>query len=190
MKINKIALLIAAFAALAGPVAGARAATETSVNFVTPDDSGGADDLNLFFHFASPATDGDWVSGDGFIDQFLFSVPEAARISFDTIAHSGTGGPELSFTGFELMPANGDPVAYAFENPTVAASFMAGTGLTLATGTYDLVLSGTFLTGDAAYGGTLVATSAVPEPGSWFLLLGGIAAVAALAHRRGAKRRR
>jgi len=188
MKIERFAVLAAAFAALAVPVADVRAATETSVNFVMPDDSGDKNDLSLFFNFANTPMDGDWISGDSFVDQFLFNLPEAAAISFSSAAQSDSAGPQVSFSGFELIPANGDPVSYTFGTSTLAASFMTGSGLSLDTGTYDLVLSGTFLTSNGAYGGTVVGTSAIPEPGKWLLMLGGIAAVAASARRRGAKR--
>jgi hypothetical protein len=187
MKIEKIAVLAAAFAALAGPIADVRAATETSVNFVMPDDSADTNEPSLFFNFANAAMDGDWISGDSFVDQFLFNLPQAAAISFSSAAQSETAGPQVSFSGFELIPANGDPVSYAFGSSTVTSSFMTGAGLVLDTGTYDLVLSGTFLASNGAYGGTIVGTSAIPEPGTWLLMLGGIAAIAATARRRGAK---
>jgi hypothetical protein len=183
MKIQKLALLAAAVAALSGPIADVHAATETSVNFVLPGDTGATGDLRLFFDFTN-TPDGDWASGDDFVDQFVFNVPESAAISFTTAAAADAAGPQVAFSGFRLTAANGDPVSYAFGSSSVAGSSMSASGLTLQTGTYDLQLSGIFLASDAAYGGTIVATSAIPEPGAWLLLAAGLGAITVAARRR------
>ena len=51
-------------------------------------------------------------------------------------------------------------------------------------GTIELIIKGKTLSGVASYGGTLSVLSAVPEPGAYGMMLGGLALLGVVARRR------
>jgi hypothetical protein len=113
-----------------------------------------------------------------FTDQFTFDAtgPSFASVSLVT---TGAGANNIDFVSADL---NGHPLTlsapgfFEFGNlPTTSVTeslVLTVTGKSGATG-------GTF----ASYSGTL-NVAAIPEPGTWALLMGGIACIAVMARRR------
>lgn len=108
-----------------------------------------------------------------FMSTFNFLTPEGFNLANATISNSALGGNNIDFTSvllngtaFTLSPTG------TFEMGTLAAiSLMAGANNTL-------TVNGTN-TGNSAFAGTLTfaAQSAVPEPGTWAMMLLGFGAV-------------
>lgn len=102
------------------------------------------------------------------------------EISFGAISTGGIEGFTAWLNGVQLF---GPSSTVSSNGVTVSTQVVSGS-TTLAAGLYELRVSGTGVTGgNASYGGNIVAT-AVPEPASYALLLGGLGVVGLLAKRR------
>jgi len=125
------------------------------------------------------------IAGDTFVDDFIFDVYDMQSVKYDANA---------AFTPFASVPwgvtfssvslfAYGDPAStYAFSTSTFSPPFASGTGLALASGTYDLRLTGAIELDGGGYTGHLAMspTSAVPEPGSLATIVAGLLGLTAL----------
>jgi hypothetical protein len=169
---------------LAAACAWASAAGRTyDVPLVGPDDQG---------NFSAPIEVSHVLVGS-FTDTFSFgTLARAADISGSLITFGSAAAQDIDFISAHL---NGVPLSFtrttsagvpqARERGYLSSSpFAAGT---------PLVLTVTGLAGEglaagsalaASYGGTLTITPAIPEPGTYALLLAGLATVAWVARRR------
>lgn len=122
-------------------------------------------------------------AGNSFAERYTFTLSSASSIFADTFSSSGNAKNGLDILGLSLFNADG----------LVAKGTLLSTGKTdqwelstapLAAGSYFLLVSGTVLSNaSGTYTGSL-NVSAVPEPATYGMMLGGLALVGALASRR------
>lgn len=180
MKFKTLALM----PLLAAACAWASAASPTyDVALVGPDGKG---------NFSAPLEVSHVLAGS-FTDTFSFgTLAQAADISGSLITYGSSPAQDIDFISAHL---NGVPLSFtkstsagvpeARERGYLGSSpFAAGTPLLLTvTGLAGEGLAqGTAIA--ASYSGTLVITPAIPEPGTYALLLAGLATVAWVARRR------
>lgn len=134
-------------------------------------------DYRQYFDFGAGGAD--VKAGDTFVYQFLFNTqpeqPEfyfnigqdhAGDVAFDSATFLATGDPYTLVDGFQV---------------DLASTTIHGFG-NIDAGTYDLVLTGTFLADGAGFTGE--AVSDVPEPMSLALVGAGLAGMAGLRRRK------
>ncbi len=113
------------------------------------------------------------AAGD-FTDTFVtFGAPAASDMSFSAAAGSG-----ITFTSITLNYWM-DGTALPLSSVSLDGSSIQATALDQISGTYQWVITGTAAVAGASYtGGILENTqisAPVPEPGTWALMLGGLA---------------
>ncbi len=119
----------------------------------------------------------------GFDDFFIFHLPDAQEISFGLT--SDRIGPTFGaiFEGFALYDhSSGHRLDLVFN--TGAPNSMSGGIYTLANGTYDLEIAGTYGSVAGGYTGYIAGTPAVPEPSGLALLLAGVGVTGLMVRRR------
>ncbi len=116
------------------------------------------------------------VSGNTgtFTDVFNFTLagPFSAAANLTSISLNGFGN--ITFTSVTL-----DGIALNIVNGVTSSADI--TGVVLTGSSHNLTVSGT---GNGSYGGSIVVTSAVPEPATWAMMILGIAAVGSTMRRR------
>lgn len=128
----------------------------------------------------------------GFTDNWTFDLAApsivAASLTNVEITLGGLGfGGITGLTAYLDGPGNLvsalAPVITAIPGGFITTQVLAGSGM-FSAGAHSLVISGTGISGaSASYGGNLVAT-AVPEPGTFMMMIAGIAAMGAVVRRR------
>lgn len=136
-------------------------------------------------------------SGQSFLDVYTFTIGTSSDLgsSFSspaTVNIKGVHTSDLSFTSFNLY-SSGNPAPLlvgTISSGTLPGSPFADNGalnMLLAPGTYSLQIAGSVVgTSGGRYGGEIVV-SPVPEPETWGMTVGGLAAVGLLARRRRAR---
>jgi len=157
----------------------AQAAVEKNTFYVPPTMGPG---LSNYFQI------GDWLlkAGDTFSDDFIFNTPPVSpqsSVSFFISSDLSTlPTPNLSFSDFSLSDLTGTQ-SFSFGSKLLTPYAIAGSGLSLSSGTYDLHISGTVLVDNAVFTGVL-STNPVPEPSTWVLTLAGLLGMGLLKRRR------
>jgi hypothetical protein len=175
-------LALAATLALVG-LTGAQAASvqETGDAFVLMDSGDPGQKDNTWT--LDPSVFGEAMkSGDTFYDVFTFNVPDEEVISFGfTSTNSHPGGFGVKFIDFGLfIYTDGTPID--IQN---ALPFSISAGLyDLTSGTYSIVVEGTYRKDGGTYSGFIDGVPAVPEPAGWTLLLAGLGVMGSIARRR------
>lgn len=140
--------------------------------------------------FTPPAADGSFSGGFGnvgvdspsFTDVFNFIIPTNGFVGGTIVSNMTTAATDINFTSVTLNGVAFTPVSTGkFEYRELFDTLFNS-------GPAQLVVTGT--AGSAAsYQGTLAFTSAVPEPATWAMMIGGFAAIG-VAMRRGRKMQR
>jgi hypothetical protein len=181
---NKIMALAATVAAIAA-VAPASAATTV----VTQDNTAATANVLVFTDGIAKASFGaTYTSNVGFADAFFFTLAQAANITAgeltsnaDTLRGNLIKDLDLSFVNLATgaitplaFQSNGSDKNEKFEFPANQLPFA------LAAGTYSLNVAGTVQAAPASYAGSLTfgaVASAVPEPATWAMMIGGFGMV-------------
>jgi hypothetical protein len=178
-------LALAAALALVG-LTGAQAAPvqETGSTFVLMDsgDPGQTDNTWTL----DPSVFGESMKkGDTFFDIFTFNVPDEEVISFgfdSTRSRPGSFGVKFIDFGLFIF-ADGTPIDIQNALPfSISAGFYD-----LHSGTYSIVVEGTYLKDGGTYSGFIDGVPAVPEPAGWALMLAGLGAMVSIARRSNGK---
>ncbi len=160
-------------------------APTTQTLVVKPDTSGGF--VGTF--------DGLYTSGQYklFSDSFSFTVGGASEAA-GTVSAGWTSTQDVYITSFNVYTSTGTLVIEGASELTTSNNaskndfWSLPDGSTLAAGSYYLKVTGEILgASGGSYSGTLNVTSAVPEPETYGMLLGGLALVGAVARRRAKK---
>lgn len=123
-------------------------------------------------------------SADTFADQYTFSLSGVSNVLADVYSFSGNAKNGLDITGFSLFNAAGNLISAGSQLSSGKTDQWVLDLGTLAADNYYLQVSGTVLSQSAGSYTTNLAISAVPEPATYGMLLGGLAVVGALASRR------
>lgn len=112
-----------------------------------------------------------------FTDTWTFTYSGAPGLATGFFGNIFNGVSDIDFTSATL---NGTDL-FTYNVPLLSGSVFAAEPVS---GVLTLIVSGTTTGGVASYGGTLDITSAVPEPSTYGMLLGGLSILAFLARRR------
>lgn len=123
-------------------------------------------------------------SGDTFADQYTFSLSGVSNVLADIYSFSGNAKNGLDITGFSLFNAAGTLVSAGNQLSTGKTDQWVLDLGTLAADNYYLQVSGTVNSQSAGSYTTNLAVSAVPEPATYGMLLGGLGLLGVAARRR------
>ncbi|WP_343731831.1 FxDxF family PEP-CTERM protein [Duganella sp.] len=122
-------------------------------------------------------------AGNTFAERYTFTLSAGSSIFADTFSSSGNAKNGLDILGLSLFDDNGLVLKGTQLSTGKTDQWELSTG-PLAAGNYFLLVSGTVLSKAAgAYTGSATVT-AVPEPATYGMLLGGLGLVGAVAARR------
>jgi hypothetical protein len=123
------------------------------------------------------------VAGDSFADKYTFTLTGATDLTADIFSFS-SANTGLGITGLGLYSADGTLVLGGTQLGDTTTSHWQLTTTNLAAASYYLQVSGNVIAQPAIYSGGVVTVSAVPEPATYGMLLGGLGLVGFLARRR------
>ena len=128
--------------------------------------------------FVSPA-------GSTFTEKFTFNVTGApSRLSADVSSVGSDAWNGLALTGFSLHTSGGSLISTTNESKTGQFDYFTAKSGLLAVGSYYLQVTGSVLSNNGSTFTGNIALSAVPEPETYALMLGGLGLVGFAARRR------
>lgn len=121
--------------------------------------------------------------GNTFTNDYTFSTSAASSLTGAVISIKGLS-TDLNITGFNLIPTVGATVTgLAFSSGYVDAWLI--TAPNMLPGNYTLEVTGKVLGNGGSYGGNVnVNVSAVPEPETWGMMVGGLGLIGMAIGRR------
>ncbi|MEB0137132.1 FxDxF family PEP-CTERM protein [Actimicrobium sp. CCC2.4] len=121
------------------------------------------------------------TKGNTFTNDYTFSTSAASSLTGAVISIKGLS-TDLNITGFNLIPTVGATITgLAFSSGYVDAWLI--TAPNLLPGNYTLEVTGKVLGDGGSYGGN-VNVSAVPEPETWGMMIGGLGLIGMAIGRR------
>lgn len=124
------------------------------------------------------------AAGDTFSDRYDFTLGTASDFTADLFSYAFTPGTGVDITGLDLYRSDGTLVLNggAIIDNGIQHWQVTTTGLSAAS--YYVLVSGNVLTEPGIYSGSIATVSAVPEPATYMMMLGGLALAGAVARRR------
>jgi hypothetical protein len=123
-------------------------------------------------------------ASNSFADRYTFSVGAGGKVTADVFSLGGTDLTGLDILGLSLFNTATGLVLKGTQLSTGTIDIWSLKSAALTAGDYLLLVSGTVLSNDlAGYSGTATVT-AVPEPATYGMLLGGLGLIGAVAARR------
>jgi hypothetical protein len=125
-------------------------------------------------------------SGNTFVDKYAFTLTGSFSLTADVYSRSGNPNNGLDIASLDLYNASG-LVAHGQQLSTGAIDQWLLSSATLGPGSYYLQVSGSALSNSAGRytsSATVEPVSAVPEPATYGMLLGGLGLVGALSRRK------
>ncbi|WP_193615826.1 FxDxF family PEP-CTERM protein [Massilia sp. YMA4] len=124
-------------------------------------------------------------AGDIFTDRFYFTLANDADLSINVTSTRASTDTDLILTGVSLFDAETNTAINGKRLLTGVKEYWKLTANDLIAGDYYLAVSGkTVGAGGSFAGNGVIEVSAVPEPGTGAMLLGGLAVLGVAARRR------
>ena len=112
-----------------------------------------------------------------FTDTYTFTYSGAAGDAFGFFANLKNPAGDINFNSASL---DGSSIPTLNFGPVSGSAFL----LVPVAGAIELIIKGHTVSGVASYAGTISVLSAVPEPGTYGMMLGGLALLGVVARRR------
>ena len=126
-----------------------------------------------------------------FVDTYTFTLTGSSYFLTGTASSAKSGLQDLDFSSLVIKNSSNAIVATFDGNlGTSANEFYSLPEISLAAGSYSLVVTGVNSPAQASYSGNVAVTAAVPEPDTLALMLAGLAAVGFMARGQAARQRR
>ncbi|MES2160432.1 MAG: FxDxF family PEP-CTERM protein [Pseudomonadota bacterium] len=121
--------------------------------------------------------------GNTFADKYTFTLAGASTISADVYSHSGLAKNGLDISGLSLYNAGGLLLGGTQLSTGATDQWQLDSSI-LGAGSYYLLVSGSAMSKSAGSYSSGVTVTAVPEPETYAMLLGGLGLIGAMVSRR------
>ncbi|MBV6321575.1 FxDxF family PEP-CTERM protein [Duganella violaceipulchra] len=122
-------------------------------------------------------------AGNTFADKYTFTLAGSSLISADVYSHSGLAKNGLDITGLALYNAGGLLLGGTQLSTGATDQWQLDSSI-LGAGSYYLLVSGSAMSKSAGSYSSGVTVTAVPEPETYAMLLGGLGLIGAMVSRR------
>ncbi|RFP10033.1 MULTISPECIES: FxDxF family PEP-CTERM protein [unclassified Duganella] len=130
---------------------------------------------------------GHFVAGNNmsntFADKYSFTLTGASTLSADVYSHTGNAKNGLDISGLALYNAGGLLLAGSQLSSGATDQWQLDSGV-LGAGSYYVLISGSAVSKSSGVYSSGVTVTAVPEPETYAMLLGGLGLIGAMVSRR------